>query len=405
METEHPVTRLLPFLVCALCAFLGSCRDGAPDRGSTVPRDSAGIRIVEHPEPQGVFSDIWELDATPFLRVGGLEGSEETGLDRVADATLAPWGALVVLDGAVQAVRIFDLEGRQVATSGRRGQGYSEYTSLSWIEADRDSLVVYDKALNRVSWLDRLGGFARSVHLETSDMAVQVGRHADGTFYALERLPPARGGLSREHKNWVRLSTTGEERAVLGAFPGDEEFIFSQPRGFYVFPQPFGRASFFETRGTDLYVAVSDAFEIRRYDSRGRLLGIVRMALSPRPVEPAHIEAWKSSSVAGVTDDLTRRLYGLAHARMSPAATMPAFQSLKVDPLGYLWVEAYRAPDEEEPRWFVFDDAGVFAGRMSTPRGLTVLEIGEGHVLGLSVHGNDVESVDVYRLRRARHGA
>ena len=399
------MTRLLPFLLCALCAFLGSCRDGAPDRGPTVLRDSAGIRIVEHPEPQEVFGDIWELDATPFLRVGGLEGREETGLDRVADATLVPWGALVVLDGASQTVRIFDLEGRHVATSGRRGPGYGEYTSFSWIEADRDSLVVYDRGLNRVSWLDRFGGFARSVHLETSDMAVQVGRHANGAFYALERLPPARGGLSREHKNWVWLGATGEERAVLGAFPGDEEFIFSQPRGFYVFPRPFGRASFFEARGTDLYVAVSDAFEIRRYESRGRLLGIVRMALSPRPVEPVHIEAWRSSSLAGVTDDLTRRLYALAYARMSPAATMPAFRSLKVDPLGYLWVEEYRAPGEEEARWFVFDDAGGFAGRMSTPQGLTVLEIGDGHVLGASVRENDVESVDVYRLRRARDGS
>ena len=398
------MTRLFPFFLCTLCAFLASCRDGAPDRGSTLPRDSAGIRIVEYPEPQGVLGDIWEFDATPFLRVGALEGRQETGLDRVPDATLAPWGALVVLDGATQAVRIFDLEGRQVATSGRRGQGYGEYTSFSWIEADRDSLVVYDAALNRVSWLDRLGGFARSVHLETADMAVQVGRHTDGTFYALERLPPARGGLSREHKNWVRLSATGEDRAVLGAFPGDEEFIFSQPRGFYVFPQPFGRASFFDARGTDLYVGVSDAFEIRRYDSRGQLLGIVRMALSPRRVEPAHVKAWKSGSLVGVTDDLTRRLYALAHARMSPAATMPAFQSLKVDALGYVWVEEYRAPDEEEARWFVFDDAGAFAGRISTPRGLTVLEIGEDHVLGLSVHENDVESVDVYRLRRAREG-
>ena len=399
------MTRLLPFFFCALCPFLASCRDRAPDRRSPVLRDSAGIRIVEHPEPQGVFADIWELDDAPFLRVGGPGGREETGLDRVADATLAPWGALVVLDGASQTVLIFDLEGRHVAASGRRGQEYGEYTSLSWIEADRDSLVVYDTGLNRVSWLDRSGGFARALHLETSEMAVQVGRHADGAFYALERRPPTRGGLSREHKNWVRLGPTGEERAVVGAFPGDEEFIVSQPRGFYLFPQPFGRASFFEAWGTQLYVAVSDALEIRRYDSQGRLLGIVRMALSPRPVEPAHFEAWKSSSLAGVTDNLTRRLYALAHARMSPPATMPAFQSLKVDPLGYLWVEQYRAPDEEEVGWLVFDDAGAFAGRMSTPPGLRVLEIGEGHLLGVSVRGNDVESVDVHRLRRARGGA
>lgn len=393
--------RLLPLF----CAFFGSCSGGASDSVLPVVRDSAGVRIVENPEPGATLGDVWELDDAPFLRVGGPEGPEEIGLSGVADATLAPWGALAVLDGGSQEVRVFGRDGAHVATSGGRGQGPGEYMALAWIEAHQDSLIVYDMGLNRASWLDRSGAFARSLQLETAGIVSDVGRYPDGAFYALERPAPTRGGPIREPKSWVGLGATGAERTVLREFPGDEEFLFSQPRGFYVFPQPFGRASFFGARGTDLYAAASDAFEIRRYDSSGRLLGIVRMALRPPPVEPVHFEAWKSSRLERVTDDFTRRLYGLAHARMRPASTMPAFQSLEVDPLGYLWVEEYRAPGEEEVRWFVFDDAGVFVGRMSTPTGLRILEIGEEHVLGASKDETDVESVAVYQLRRRPSGS
>ncbi|MDH4045855.1 MAG: hypothetical protein OEW06_15510, partial [Gemmatimonadota bacterium] len=88
-------------------------------------------------------------------------------------------------------------------------------------------------------------------------------------------------------------------------------------------------------------------------------------------------------------------------ADMPVPATFPAFGDLNVDAEGRLWVADYRAPDEEQTTWTVFDAQGTLLGTIRTPPGLTVMEIGTDYLLGTWTDDLDVPYVRLYRLTRA----
>ena len=85
--------------------------------------------------------------------------------------------------------------------------------------------------------------------------------------------------------------------------------------------------------------------------------------------------------------------------------TFPAHGALKVDALDYLWVEEYRLPREESVVWSIFNPEGARVARVGVPLGAEVLEIGEDHVIGLTKDELDVESVQLFRLRRGAPAA
>ena len=90
--------------------------------------------------------------------------------------------------------------------------------------------------------------------------------------------------------------------------------------------------------------------------------------------------------------------------RSTPVAErFPAFTSLVVDALDYLWVQEYEFPGEERPGslWTVFDPAGRVLGFVETPHGLQVFEIGENYILGHAMDELDVESVQLWPLERS----
>ena len=80
--------------------------------------------------------------------------------------------------------------------------------------------------------------------------------------------------------------------------------------------------------------------------------------------------------------------------------TMPAYEGVIVDEEGNLWVEEYRAPGDEQPRWTVFDSTGVMLGLIETPPRFRIFQIGSDFVLGRQTDSLDVERVQLYRLRK-----
>ena len=72
------------------------------------------------------------------------------------------------------------------------------------------------------------------------------------------------------------------------------------------------------------------------------------------------------------------------YARIPKPDRYPAASALQVDPEGNLWVEDYVRPGSLDARtWSVFDPSGIWLGEVDLTRGLQVLEIGTGHILGM----------------------
>jgi sugar lactone lactonase YvrE len=72
-----------------------------------------------------------------------------------------------------------------------------------------------------------------------------------------------------------------------------------------------------------------------------------------------------------------------------------------VDADGNLWVLDYARPGDDGRHWTVFSADGRALGRVETPPGLRVLEIGRDYVLGVWQDELDVEYVRMHRLERA----
>ena len=81
--------------------------------------------------------------------------------------------------------------------------------------------------------------------------------------------------------------------------------------------------------------------------------------------------------------------------------TMPAYSDVHMDEQGHLWVSEYLAPGEEGPaNWFIFASSGQFLGTLELPRGLTIYQVGNDFILGVSQNGFGVEEVHLYDLER-----
>ncbi len=77
---------------------------------------------------------------------------------------------------------------------------------------------------------------------------------------------------------------------------------------------------------------------------------------------------------------------------------MPAYRSLVVDTEGNLWVEEYRRPGDDQPRWTVFNLDGEMLGLVETPPRFSIYQIGSDFVLGRWHDDLDVEHVQLYEL-------
>jgi len=79
----------------------------------------------------------------------------------------------------------------------------------------------------------------------------------------------------------------------------------------------------------------------------------------------------------------------------------PAFASVRVDRLGYLWVREYRLPGEQHRLWTVFDPEGRILGLVEMPGSFSVEEIGEDYILGTRDDDLGIEYVESWPLDRS----
>ena len=79
---------------------------------------------------------------------------------------------------------------------------------------------------------------------------------------------------------------------------------------------------------------------------------------------------------------------------------MPAFEALRVDSDGAVWVQEYRRPGATTIRWRIVAPGGAPIASIDVPSRFAITDIRGDRVTGIWLDENDVETVRVYQLRR-----
>lgn len=137
--------------------------------------------------------------------------------------------------------------------------------------------------------------------------------------------------------------------------------------------------------------------EVLVYNPEGRLIQVLRVEGSARPVTEEMIDAYAGQQGADDSSmDYWRQLFG----KMPIPDELPAFQSIQVDELGWIWTEVFQGDPTQPKEWVVFDPDGWAQGTMQTPPGLRVDQIGVDYILGVTTDDLGVEYVRMHRLTR-----
>ena len=107
--------------ILGMLALLAACGDNAESLPSqTQVTDSAGVAIVTNPSGDAVYATI---ALEPVLSIGAIDGPAEVLFGRIASVAVDRTGNLIVADGQMGEIRIFDASGTHLRTIGGPGRG------------------------------------------------------------------------------------------------------------------------------------------------------------------------------------------------------------------------------------------------------------------------------------------
>lgn len=369
-----------------------------------VVRDSVGVRIVENSAPVWTGDQSWTISAEPVLELGMGTGRQEYEFYRVAGARRLQDGRIVVADGGSRQLRFFDGAGRFLSSAGRQGGGPGEFSWIERLWVYRDTLVVWDIALNRVSLFDLQGQYVRSLRIHGLPPEL-FGQFADGTYVGVVGVPAATptdaSRLRRDTLACQRYDTAGEFLNRVTLIAAEIRYRFSDG-GITAHPQvPFYPSASYSVHGMTLIAGSGDISEIEVRFADGRLDVLVRWPTAERRVTSDLLSRYNETVSTHARDESWEKYYR-AFFRAAPApGTLPVFDAIVVDDEGNIWVRRYEPPWELDRRWIVFDRRGRWLGSVEIPSGLRIIQIGPDFVLGVYRDDLDIERVRLHMLRKS----
>lgn len=387
-------------VACLAGAASGACgggeRAGIPE---AVVRDSAGVRILENQLPAGplpVYATVsgepeWSLDE-PRDGVPGWSSVRIRGAVTLSD------GRVAVGDAGSFRVRYYE-EGELTWSVGGRGSGPGRFMGVFTLgRTPGDTVWVSDHVSHDLTLLDP--DAVESLEGRVPGEASVVGRFGDGSFLTLRDLDQLASdraplGVRRDSAEYLRWWPETGDSARVGSFPAAQQLVLETGAGERIqLPPPFGRGTGLAVGPGRIYLGDQERFEILGMDADGTLRQIVRLQGLDRTVTPEAMEALSLVDESGLQPEWAQEFW--AHA----PETLPAFGRIVLDALGNLWVSDYVITGEPPRRWLVFSPDGALRGRVEVPAGLTVLEIGMSHLLGVTRGEGVPQEVRRYGLER-----
>lgn len=402
MSRHSPSAALIAWLVS-----LPSCDNGRSRRDSVVLRDSAGIEVVANRPLPNDRVGCFKTDAEPAVVIGMAGGDSRSELYNVRGVRRMADGRIVVLNAGTHELRLYDSVGGFLTSLTRRGSGPGEVLEPSaLVIAPGDTILVGDYGTARITAFAPDGRLARTVSLSavpSAPVVTLVGVLSDGGF--VMRLgggyrPGAQSGVHRGSMVFIRLSATGALLDTLGVFPDAEALVSGSAQSVTVTTPLFGRWTEVRVAANGVYVADNARFRLMQYTGDGALRRVITLDERPRSVTVADLNATRQARLADARDANWSRQLARMFDQATIPETLPAFSRFLISTSGDLWVRAYPVVSDPNPMWTVFGSTGRAVCRVRLPAGMSVSEIGDDYVLGVTRDDWGTERVLSYRLRK-----
>jgi len=367
---------------------------------------SADPRVISYQLPRAEAT----LGVAPAPRLDlGSAGTEAETFSWIVAVRQQASGRILVATFDPIEIRVFERDGRLVATFGRKGQGPGEYLDISdLVVLPRDSLVVLDRMQRRISILGPDGNYASSFSFKapfaTSPFDVSLQPLLDGTLligYAeVTATQPSPDPVS-VYQYAGRYSTAGVRIGSVAKFFAGEYFLQATPGGYgggsAFWDRAFGRRGTLLATGESILAGDASTPEIRRYSPTGALLEIHQVPLPTTPITAVMIARYRTEALAKAKP--TERAIEERRVGEMPYPTqLPAYRRFLEDAKGRIWLQLYGYPMPAPNRWVVLDPATRQARAVLLPDRFHPYVIGAREILGTWQDADDVEHVRAYRL-------
>lgn len=390
-------------------AALASCEGADAPSSLFAVADSAGVEVVATSVPVWTAEPGWSVAPQPSVTIGQLEGDPPYLFSNIASVLGLPDGSILVADGQTAELRFFDEDGMFRRSVGGRGEGPGEYSDIAWAAQCGQGLQVLDRRNRRLTMLTSSGellGTAPLVDPVTGSVPYRSRCGRDGSLVIAgwgehpAMQPDVTFDFYAQEAPVYWLSSPEADPIPLGDYVSSERILTYNPsRGSGgSAPHPFGRAVAFAV-GASIYIGNADRLQVEERDRAGRLLRLMRGPDDDLIIDEAFLYSWRATQLAP-RDSARRAQLEANEMPMPPRA--PAYTEVRIDPLGYIWVERFQVPWSAQNRWGVFSPTGEFLGHLTLPAGFQLMDVSENRVLGVNRDEFDVERVEVYALDRGR---
>jgi hypothetical protein len=245
--------------------------------------------------------------------------------------------------------------------------------------------------------------FVRSFSLDFSQGFPQLeGEFADGTFLTTRSfafVPSEIDDVVRDSAPVYHFAADGALLDSVGRWLAQEWYVHGSGGTAWATSLPFGRRMMVAVARDGFYVGSSGRYAIDWRDPAGHLRRIVRVLEAATPVSSADWGRVKQERMRGVEGRWRPRQERML-SEMPVPSTRPAYGALALDPDENSWVAESVVSSDDPQGWIVFAPDGQMLGTVTTPRGLTVRDIGLDYLLGVARDDLDVEHVRMYGLDR-----
>jgi hypothetical protein len=196
---------------------------------------------------------------------------------------------------------------------------------------------------------------------------------------------------------WV-LDTVGQLVRELGEFPTSQRLSLVNPSGGGgIVTPPLGRMTVMELDTGRVFIGTAESLEVREYHRAGPLQRIMRVLNEDLAADEAFVDEVAAADPTGLQTQILTRI---REQGLPLPERVPAYTAMRMDDDGYLWVKRFSLPSDTTSTWGVFAPDGSYAGHVTLPATLQVLDIGSTYILGVSTNDLDVEQVQLHRLIR-----
>lgn len=344
----------------------------------------------------------WHIDPQPTLVIGARDHSDGFLFGNIRHIDVHSNGSFYVADSRRQQIAVFSPTGKFIRTIGSRGEAPGEFSSVSFVMAHDDRVVVLDSRLRRLTVFDTVGTYVRTEPLRFDDsyspLPIALLRNSvlmiEGTG---ARGPSTQQGIIRDTLNFTLRDRESGGVAKLAAIE-DNTRLRLEYQGSVRFPYtPLGASPVYHSNGSAAVLGGGSTEEYAVVDSRGAIEWR-RHRLASRPVSKEIRQAFVESTVAGLQGAELGRWSKYLDTVDFPDA-LPYYDQLLVDSLDHVWIRSFGL-DGDVGVWRVFNPVGVPVATVEMDGRFVPQKIGEHVAHGIYTTAEGVDYVHSYRLER-----